>query len=257
MCSRIVKPVLLALLGLGVCAAAPALAQDTKDKDLPKAEEILDRYVKATGGKEAHEKVKSRVIKGTMSVAGQAGKLTMYQKAPNLMLMEFELPGLGAIKSGTDGKTVWEMNPITGAKVLKGEKAEEMLRNADVAGDVNWKKHFKEVKTTGVEQVDGKPAYEVQMTSKAGGKQTRYFDKESGLLVRMKNRVDSPMGELEVVSDIEGYKKFGDLTYATKVRQSVLGQNIEMRVTDVEHNVDVPDDRFALPREVKDLLKDA
>src|SRR5687767_1631044 len=81
--SRLVRPVLLALAGVGVCFAAPLAAQDTKDKDLPKAAEILEKYVKATGGKAAYEKVKSRIMKGTMSVAGQTGKLTIYQKAPN------------------------------------------------------------------------------------------------------------------------------------------------------------------------------
>lgn len=252
--SRFVKPVLLAAAGLAACFVLPLSAQEKK---LPKAEDLLDKYVQATGGKGAQEKVKSRVTKGTMSLQGITGKLTIYQKAPNLMLMEVELPGLGAIKSGTDGKIVWEVNPIKGAEIHKGAKAEELLRSADIAGDVNWRKHFKEVKTVEEVEINGKPAYEVQLTSTSGVKQTRYFDKESGLLVRMKNHIDSPMGELEVVSDVSDYKKFGELLYATKIRQSVLGQTIELRVTDVEHNVNIPAERFALPKEVKDLLKGA
>src|SRR5207244_5415425 len=35
-------------------------------QNLPKGEELLDKYVVATGGKEAYEKCKNRLIKGTM-----------------------------------------------------------------------------------------------------------------------------------------------------------------------------------------------
>ena len=85
-------------------------------QNLPKGEELLDKYVAATGGKEAYEKCKNRLIKGTMEFAGAGikGELTIYQTRPNKMYLEVNLQGIGKIEQGTDGQTVWERNAITG-----------------------------------------------------------------------------------------------------------------------------------------------
>ena len=47
-----------------------SLNQLAYGQNLPKGEELLDKYVAVTGGKEAYEKCKNRLIKGTMEFAG-------------------------------------------------------------------------------------------------------------------------------------------------------------------------------------------
>ena len=51
----------LLLLGSNVASRA---------EDLPKGEDVLKQYVEATGGKAAYEKVKNRVMKGTLEIPG-------------------------------------------------------------------------------------------------------------------------------------------------------------------------------------------
>ncbi len=51
---------------LPVSPSRAALADDP----LPKADDVLDQFVEATGGKAAYEKIKNRVSKGTMEISG-------------------------------------------------------------------------------------------------------------------------------------------------------------------------------------------
>jgi outer membrane lipoprotein-sorting protein len=224
-------------------------------QELPAASQLLDRYVEVTGGKANYEKIKSRISRGTMGISGIKGELVMYQKAPNLLFLEVKLPGVGTITTGYDGKVAWENNPISGAKVIKGSKLEEMVREAAMNSDVDWRQFYKDAKTVKEVPINGKPAYQVDLVSKNGTPSSRYFDKESGLIVKMSNKAETDMGVFDVDSMISDYKKFDGVLQGTKVRQSVLGQVIETNISTVEQNVNIPMDRFALPKEVVDLLK--
>jgi hypothetical protein len=237
-------------LGLAWLSAGSLRAQD-----LPKAEDLMSKYIEATGGAMAHSKIKTLISKGTMSVAGIKGDLTTYQKSPNLMYMEIKLPGVGTVAMGYNGKVAWETNPITGAKIHSGSKLDEMIREAAMDSDTNWKNYYKSAKTVELVQVNGKPAYRVDLVSQGGVPQSRYFDKQSGLIVKMKNQLDTDMGKFDVESFISDYKKFGGVLMPTKIRQDVINQQIEMILSNVEPNAMIPDDRFNLPKEVQDLIK--
>jgi outer membrane lipoprotein-sorting protein len=241
---------LVVVAACGACCGTPVCAQE-----LPKASDLMDKYIKVTGGKAAHEKVKSQVVKGTMSFMGIKGDMVAYQKAPNLMFMEITLPGIGTISTGYNGKVAWENNPLTGAKIFKGTKQEEMIREAAINSDGEWRKFYKNAKTAEEVQVDGKPAYRVELTSNSGTVSSRYFDKASGLLVKMKVKTDTDLGQLEVEMTVSDYKEFAGVKTPTRSRQSVAGQTIDTVITSVETNVNIPDSRFALPKEVQDLMK--
>ena len=80
-----------------VCLVFLANIQPARAETLPKGEEILDKYLEATGGKAAHEKCKNRVEKGTLEIVGTdvKGELIVYTATPNKMRSVIKLPGFG------------------------------------------------------------------------------------------------------------------------------------------------------------------
>jgi hypothetical protein len=251
------RPLRTALV-LSAALAMPAL-RASADDPLPKAEDVLDKYVEATGGKAAYEKLKNRVAKGTMEIvgAGLKGKLVAYQAPPNKTKTEVEFENLGKIVEATDGNVVWEVNPITGDRVIDGdEKAEKLLHNA-FNGELRWKEMYDKAECTGVEDVNGKPAYKVVLTPKAGaGKPTtEFYDKASHLQVKSLTTAKTPMGELEVEMYPSDYKKVDDVLIAHKVTQKLLTQEIAVTMTEIKHNVDLPPDTFKVPDAIKPLLE--
>ena len=84
------------------------------EEQLPKAEEILDKFVEATGGKAAYEKVHNEKSTGTFEFVGKGvkGAMTSYRAEPNKMYMRVDLENVGAIEDGNDGETAWTLSVI-------------------------------------------------------------------------------------------------------------------------------------------------
>src|SRR5216117_4087920 len=94
---------MIVTLALVLLGAAWALAQAKPDADkkpagpMPTVDEVLEKYIKAVGGKEAIMKVTSRVEKGTfeMPAMGVTAPVEIYSKAPNKALFFLEIPSFG------------------------------------------------------------------------------------------------------------------------------------------------------------------
>ncbi len=233
------------------------LPQSQAAQEQPKGETILDKYVEATGGKAAYEKVKTRISTGTVEItgAGVKGKITIIQSLPDLGLMKMELGQLGLTQQGYSSSTAWEVSPITGARLLEGDEKASAVRSSSLESDYNWRKFFTKAETAGIEDVEGKPAYKVILTPKEGNPTTSFYDKASGLLVRSDTTVKSPMGEISVSAIVSDYKDFDGVKVPLKVKQKVLTQEMVITIEKVEQNVDLPAGTFDLPAEVKALTE--
>jgi hypothetical protein len=87
--------------------AAAASAVKTKSNPLPTIDVVLRKYVDAIGGREAHERLKSRVLTGKVELFGSDswGQLNIYAKAPNKSLTVMNVHPMGQVKHGYDGCT--------------------------------------------------------------------------------------------------------------------------------------------------------
>ena len=96
---------------------APGAPQPSEP--LPSGEEILERCLKSTGGREALARINNRLIRGTVEIkpAGLKGLLAVYQARPNRYYAQIDIAGQMTVRQGTDGEVVWELNPMTGPRV--------------------------------------------------------------------------------------------------------------------------------------------
>src|SRR5690606_32196608 len=68
------------------------------------AEEVINHYLEAIGGKDAADKVNSIFATGSISVQGMEMPVTIKRKAPNKELMEMSMNGQVVSKTAFDGK---------------------------------------------------------------------------------------------------------------------------------------------------------
>jgi hypothetical protein len=224
--------------------------------NLPKAETILDKYVEVTGGKAAYEKLHSQMASGIFEVpaAGIKGAIAMYSAEPDLAYNEVVFEGIGKITDGSDGKVAWANSAMQGPRVKEGAERAEALQAARFNGELHWRETYKTAETTGVEAVDGKDCYKVVLTPAEGSAVTHFYDKDSGLLVKVSHTAQSPMGEVQVDSFFTEYRKEGDILMPHKVRQNAAGQEFTITIDTVKLNPEIPKDRFDLPDEIKALI---
>src|SRR4028118_1096804 len=87
------------ILVLAGIVSAQEIKQASAATNLPTAAEIFDKYIQATGGKEAHEKIKNRVVKGTAELPAMSlnGTFETANVAPNKSLVILNLSGFGEV----------------------------------------------------------------------------------------------------------------------------------------------------------------
>ena len=227
--------------------------------DLPKGETLLDKYIEVTGGKAAYAKIHSDMTTGTMEfqAMGLKGKITTYAAEPDRKYSEVLLDGIGKMQEGVTGGIAWSTSAMQGPRVKDGDEKAETLLQAKFNADLNWRDLFKSAETVGVETVDGKECYKVVLTPKTGSPSTRWLDKQTNLLVKMSMTSKSAMGEIQFESLVSDYRKEGDVLVPHKMIVKAGPMEFVATVDSVQHNPEIPKDRFEVPDEIKALLKKA
>jgi hypothetical protein len=240
-------------VGLGIVfAGALAAAQD-----LPKGETLLDKYIEVTGGKAAYAKVHSDMTTGTMEfkAMGMKGKVTSYAAEPDKKYSEVVLEGLGKMQEGVSDGVAWSLSSMQGPHLKEGDEKAETLLQAKFNSDLNWRDQFKKVETVGIETVEGKECYKVVLTPVTGSPSTRWFDTKTNLLVKMSIVAKSPMGEVQSDSVVSEWKKEGEILMPHKIVSKVATVELVMTVDSVQHNPEIPKEKFEIPAEVQALIK--
>lgn len=239
------------LLAAWACSAAwPA-----PEAPLPKAEDILDKFVEATGGKANYEKIHNEKSTGTFEFVGKGikGTVTSFRADPNKSLTTVELQGVGTIQEGSDGQIAWESSSLQGPRIKQGEERAVSMREATLRAPLYWRKLYKHVETVGEEKIDGQPCYKVVLTPEEGKPETQYYDKTTGLMVKMTMTVTRPEGDISTETMFSDYKDENGLRQPHKVRQVAMDQEFLITVDHVDYNVDMPANQFDLPVDVKAL----
>lgn len=244
------------LIGTTLLLGCFAVALPAAEEPLPPAEKIIDRYIEATGGKAAHEKVKSAIVTMTMSMPAQGMKMgiTSYVVSPNKHFVSVEVPGMGTMEEGSDGVVAWSKNPMMGPRLKEGEEKELAFRSNAMDKDLRWRQYYTKAETTGTDTVDGKAVYKVVMTPKVGNPETRYYEKDSGLMVKLATVQKTPMGDIPSETSFSDYKKFDDILGPTKMAVKAGPQEMQMSIDKIQFNADIPADKFKVPADVQALI---
>jgi hypothetical protein len=226
--------------------AAPAAPQAA----LPSADQVIDHYITAIGGRDAWLKIKSRVSTGTIDVPAYniSGTVEVHQKAPDKLLSQAVIGGQ-AYRHGSDGTATWSDDPQNGIKEETGTAAAASKREADFYHPLDLKKNYTKLTVIGAEKVNGHDTYELEAVSVDGATDKLYFDTTSGLLVRSVSHHPAPDGTDAIyTSDIEDYRDVDGIKLPFVSHQASEQVQYTITFTDVKQNVDLTDDQFVKPK---------
>ncbi|MCH7525940.1 MAG: hypothetical protein IID39_00750 [Planctomycetes bacterium] len=244
-------PLMLAL-AFAWCAA-PAPARDS----LPSGEKIMDNYVRNTGGKAAYKRITNRVMKGKLAMA--AMNMTMsfveYSAEPNYSYSRMESEMMGTVEEGTNGDVAWSIHPMRGNNLKSGAERDLALRDGFFHNWLKWRDIYTEAKCVDVAEFEGEKCYKVVLTPKAGDELTQFFEKDTGLLRGIEMSMETMMGKMAVTVILQDYKEVYGILYPHIVTQKLPQMEMVLAVESIEHNVDMPKDRFKLPDEIVALIE--
>jgi hypothetical protein len=217
----------------------------------PTVEQIISRYIQATGGEAAYRKLTSRVTKATFilpDMQNLTGTAEIYEKAPNKSLVVLNFPGLGVSREGYDGMVGWSQEPQAEVRVMTGTELASTKVDADFYKEIRLVELFPNLSFKGTEKVGSKTTYKLEGVSKDGYSEAMYFDVESGLLVRTDSVEESPEGKTVLEIYYDDYREVDGIRMPFTARHRSPELSILFRITEVRHNVPIEDAKFDKPR---------
>ena len=225
-------------------------------QELPPAQQLLDAYLAAIGGRAAVLEATASHTTGqfSMPAMGITGTLEVYSADPGMTVTSVDIPGLGVIRRGYDGTVGWSLNPMEGPRVLEGGELTEIRDEVAPASSVRGPEVVASMETVEKTTMNGQDCYRVKVLWKSGRESYDCYSVETGLVVGVEQKSESPMGTLDVVTHMSDYKQFGAVKLPTRISQQMMGQEQVITVTNVDFG---PVDKsvFELPAEIKALVK--
>lgn len=255
---RSTVPGVVTMLMVGLLSAVPVPAQQQEKAAarLPEAREVIDRHIKAIGGRDAVMGHSSRHVTGAVAMpsAGVSGSFEVFEARPNKTLMRMTIGGIGDMSEGFDGTIGWSINLVTGPTLLEGKQLEERKLDSDFFGDLHLEKRYKSMQTVDRVEFEGKPCYKIQLARRDGGEDVQFYDVETGLRAGNIVTRETPLGAM-TTTIVEGdYKRFGKLLYPTRLTNTAMSMQQVLTIARVEFDT-VDPSVFELPAVIKALVK--
>ena len=206
---------------------------------------VIEKYIQAIGGKEKIMSVKNLSSNATVSAMGQELTMTEFKATSLKSKSELSMGGMAAQKWVSDGNNA-SMLQMGQAIPLPDKLKQESIIDYSLFPEVHLDKHNIKVSLSGIEKVDGKDAYAVEMTYPTGGTATVYFDKDTGLKVKFSKVLETPQGNLSSTWEYKNYKEVNGIKFPFSLSQSVGPQRINVVVEEVKINGELPADTFKI-----------
>lgn len=225
----------------------PPEAGDSGPSSGPTAEQLLDKYVQASGGAAAIDKVTSRTMKGTIDFGGKSLPIDIYSKDPDKRISFTHMPEGDSI-TAFDGHEGWLGTPgRPGAREMHGSELDAASIDADLHLATHLKSMFHELQVQGSESIGGHDAYLVVGQRDGKPPLRLYFDEQSGLLVRLVRYGDTALGLLPTQIDYADYRDTNGVKIPYRWTLARPSGRFTIQVTEVKQNVVVDDAKFAKP----------
>lgn len=226
----------------------------TGDAGAPPADQVLDKYIAALGGAQKLAGLTSYAATGT-SVGfggfGGGGHVEIYAQAPDrrATYTHYSDPALGDSTRTFDGRAGWIATPLTvvGRYALSGAELEGARLDAQLAFPAQIKQALTRWRSGPVTTINDHEVNVVQGNGPDGLVATLYFDRDSGLLVRMVRYNNSPIGRVPTQVDYADYRDVSGIKIPYRWTFSWLDGRDAFELNDVKLNVPVDAAKFGMP----------
>jgi photosynthetic reaction center cytochrome c subunit len=214
---------------------------------LPTPDQLFDKYLAASGGADAVQKISSRIEKGTVTAfGGQHFPVDVSSKAPDKRVSVMHLPG-GDSVTGFDGHSGWLSVPGRPPHIMNADENWSARMDADLHFPGDAKALASKWMVSPGEKIDGHDTTQVVGRTESQPPLRLYFDTQTGLLLRLVRYSETPLGRLPTQIDYSDYREADGVKLPYRWSLSRPGNRFAIQVDELHQNVPVEDAKFAPP----------
>jgi len=222
------------------------------DPKAPTADQIIDKYIQALGGAQRVAALSGFTAKGTYSgydTDFAKKPAEVYAKAPGMRTTVIH-PPIGEGTTVFDGQNGWiaEANSLLPLITLTGGELDAATLEAELAFPAKikqyltgWRADFPAV------TLDDRNALVVQGTAPHGSRVKLFFDKDSGLLVRVVMFTNTVIGMNPREIDYSDYRDVAGVKLPFKWTAVWTDGRSEFEMGEIQPNMSIDSARFAKP----------
>jgi len=214
---------------------------------------VLNNYIVAKYGEyqgqslnDKLSEIKNITIKMTMKMNGQVIDVLSYNKAPNKYAYIVSM-GTMALNKQTYNGVVGKSSGMQGSKTITDPKLlAEMRLKSIMHIETKYDELGFKSELLGVEMIEGKDAYKLEITDPNGKTVSEWFDVVTGLKIKtMLSTTNAATGKTSTaISIFSDYRDVEGVKYAYKVKQSAGEQMFDIIVSSVDVNTKIADSTF-------------
>jgi len=198
-------------------------------------EKVFADYIKAIGGKDAVNDVESVVMKADAEVQGMQLQLEMKRTMDGKMNQSISMGGNVMNKQVFNGETGFVM-----AQGQKMPYNEEQVATAKADANPFPELTVGDAKVTGMEKVDGKDAYVVEMD----GNNKNFYSVDTGLKVQSVKTMSQAGQTMTIPTGYSDYQEVEGVKFPFMMTQSMGPQSFEFKVSEILINEGVSEEDF-------------
>ena len=212
---------------------------------LPTVQQVLDRYVKVTGGRDAllrHQSMTMHWSEGDL-------RMVIYTKGGKIA-QKVTLPNGRVARGGYDGQVAWSIDTAGKVHLPQGDVIKTIARDADMYYHLHVMQYFRSMQVVDVQTFDGHPCYHLKGVNNWGQPNEQFYDTTSGFLIGYHFNTAWRGGNGDATTAFEDYKNYGGVIMPAKVT-SRDGADVTIdRMESVSYD-DVDDQMLTLPEAVR------
>jgi hypothetical protein len=233
-------------------AAHPSNTPPVQDSDAPTpappgpavtADQIVDKYAAALGGADAIRKITSRVMKGSIQVSGSEMPIELFTKAPNKRL---SISG-GQSFTAFDGAAGWMGSTGRPARDMSVAENEAAGLDAEFSLALRLKEIFPQLRRGRPETIGGAECETLNGAGPGRPPVRLYFDRNSGLLLRMVRYAETPVGRIPTQIDYADYREMDGVKSPFRWTLSRPNGRFTIQIAESRNNAPLDDARFLKP----------
>jgi hypothetical protein len=252
-------------------AAFSPVVSDSKSVSGISADELVDKFVAAIGGEATIQKVSSRIAKGKVQYGGLFAERGNGRMPPPYQVeISAKLPAMRALITGegngvvrsSNGDKGWQQGRISTdprhqPRDMRGYEHENFKLEDPYFFAGQLKQLVTGLRVARTEDLGGKQAYVVVGHSAILPEVQLYFERESGMLLRVVTQAQGIVGRLPTIYDYSDFRTVDGVKAPFRWVSTDIseGQSYTYQLDEVQQNVPVDEAKFVRPSAYMVLFK--